>query len=225
MPYTTDDLRIKEIRELTPPSYLIREFPCGQLASSTVHIARHSAHDIIHGKDDRLLVIVGPCSIHDPVAAEEYAEKLSELRRHFADDLEIIMRVYFEKPRTTIGWKGLINDPDLDCSFHINHGLRLARELLLTINELGVPAGTEYLDMITPQYIADLISWVLSELVPQKVRCIVNWRAVFHAPSDSRTALTATSKLQLMPLKRPQTNMSSFPSLRAATPLLLLRGQ
>lgn len=159
MPYTTDDLRIKEIRELTPPSYLIREFPCGQLASSTVHIARHSAHDIIHGKDDRLLVIVGPCSIHDPVAAEEYAEKLSELRRHFADDLEIIMRVYFEKPRTTIGWKGLINDPDLDCSFHINHGLRLARELLLTINELGVPAGTEYLDMITPQYIADLISW------------------------------------------------------------------
>ena len=159
MPYTTDDLRIKEIRELTPPSYLIRDFPCGQLASSTVHIARHSAHDIIHGKDDRLLVIVGPCSIHDPAAAEEYAEKLAELRRHFADDLEIIMRVYFEKPRTTIGWKGLINDPDLDCSFHINHGLRLARELLLTINELGVPAGTEYLDMITPQYIADLISW------------------------------------------------------------------
>ena len=159
MPYTTDDLRIKEIRELTPPSYLIREFPCGQLASSTVHIARHSAHDIIHGKDDRLLVIVGPCSIHDPVAAEEYAEKLSELRRHFADDLEIIMRVYFEKPRTTIGWKGLINDPDLDCSFHINHGLRLARELLLTIIELGVPAGTEYLDMITPQYLADLMSW------------------------------------------------------------------
>lgn len=174
MPYTTDDLRIKEIRELTPPSYLIREFPCGQLASSTVHIARHSAHDIIHGKDDRLLVIVGPCSIHDPVAAEEYAEKLSELRRHFADDLEIIMRVYFEKPRTTIGWKGLINDPDLDCSFHINHGLRLARELLLTINELGVPAGTEYLDMITPQYIADLISWGAIGARPQKAKCIVN---------------------------------------------------
>lgn len=159
MPYTTDDLRIKEIRELTPPSYLIREFPCGQLASSTVHNARHSAHDIIHGKDDRLLVIVGPCSIHDPQAAEEYAEKLSELRKHYADDLEIIMRVYFEKPRTTIGWKGLINDPDLNRSFHINHGLRIARELLLAINELGVPAATEFLDMITPQYIADLISW------------------------------------------------------------------
>ena len=159
MSYMTDDLRIKEIRELAPPSYLIREFPCGQLASTTVHLARNAAHEIIHGKDDRLLVIVGPCSIHDPEAAMEYAEKLAEVRRQHADDLEIIMRVYFEKPRTTIGWKGLINDPDLDSSFHINHGLRIARELLLNINELGVPAGTEYLDMITPQYIADLISW------------------------------------------------------------------
>lgn len=159
MAFNTDDVRIKEIRELTPPSYLIREFPCGQLASTTVHLARTAGHEIIHGFDDRLLVIVGPCSIHDPKAAVEYAEKLVDLRRQFADDLEIIMRVYFEKPRTTIGWKGLINDPDLDCSYHINHGLRVARELLLDINELGVPAGTEYLDMITPQYIADLISW------------------------------------------------------------------
>ncbi len=159
MAFNTDDVRIKEIRELTPPSYLIREFPCGQLASTTVHLARTAGHEIIHSFDDRLLVIVGPCSIHDPKAAVEYAEKLVDLRRQFADDLEIIMRVYFEKPRTTIGWKGLINDPDLDCSYHINHGLRVARELLLDINELGVPAGTEYLDMITPQYIADLISW------------------------------------------------------------------
>lgn len=159
MAFNTDDVRIKEIRELTPPSYLIREFPCGQLVSTTVHLARTAGHEIIHGLDDRLLVIVGPCSIHDPKAAVEYAEKLVDLRRQFADDLEIIMRVYFEKPRTTIGWKGLINDPDLDCSYHINHGLRVARELLLDINELGVPAGTEYLDMITPQYIADLISW------------------------------------------------------------------
>mgnify|MGYP001119593683 FL=1 len=159
MAFNTDDVRIKEIRELTPPSYLIREFPCGQLASTTVHLARTAGHEIIHGLDDRLLVIVGPCSIHDPKAAVEYTEKLVDLRRQFADDLEIIMRVYFEKPRTTIGWKGLINDPDLDCSYHINHGLRVARELLLDINELGVPAGTEYLDMITPQYIADLISW------------------------------------------------------------------
>ena len=159
MPYTTDDLRIKEIRELTPPSYLIREFPCGQLASSTVHIARHSAHDIIHGKDDRLLVIVGPCSIHDPVAAEEYAEKLSELRRHFADDLEIIMRVYFEKPRNTIGWKGLINDPDLDGRFNIRKGMWLARKVLTDVLSLGLPAATEWLDPITPQYICDAISW------------------------------------------------------------------
>ncbi len=159
MTYMTDDLRIKEIRELSPPSHLIREFPCGQLASTTVHLAREAAHEIIHGISDRLLVITGPCSIHDPEAAIEYAKKLVELRHHYADDLEIVMRVYFEKPRTTIGWKGLINDPDLDGSFRINHGLRVARELLLDINELGVPAGTEYLDMITPQYIADLISW------------------------------------------------------------------
>ncbi len=157
--YTTDDLRIKEIRELTPPSHLIREFPCEKVASVTVHHARSSASDIIHGRDDRLLVIVGPCSIHDPEAALEYADKLAELRRKHMQDLEIIMRVYFEKPRTSLGWKGLINDPDLDGSFRINHGLRLARELLLDINEKGVPAATEYLDMITPQYIADLIAW------------------------------------------------------------------
>lgn len=157
--YMTDDLRIKEIRELTPPSHLIREFPCEGVASATVHTARNNAHDIIHGNDDRLLVITGPCSIHDPDAAIEYAERLSELRRKHANDLEIIMRVYFEKPRTSIGWKGLINDPDLDGSFRINHGLRVARELLMEINEKGVPAGTEFLDMITPQYIADFISW------------------------------------------------------------------
>ncbi len=159
MTYMTDDLRIKELRELSPPSHLIREFPCEQLASETVHLAREAGHKIIHGEEDRILLIVGPCSIHDPKAALEYAEKLQALRRKHANDVEIIMRVYFEKPRTSIGWKGLINDPDLDNSFRINHGLRVARELLLNINELGVPAGTEFLDMITPQYIADLISW------------------------------------------------------------------
>lgn len=159
MSYATDDLRIKEIRELTPPSHLIREFPCEQLASETVHHARLNAHKIIYGEDDRLLLIVGPCSIHDPKAALEYAERLVELKKKYANDLEIIMRVYFEKPRTSLGWKGLINDPGLDHSFRINQGLRIARELLLNINELGIPAGTEYLDMITPQYIADLISW------------------------------------------------------------------
>lgn len=157
--YMTDDLRIKEIRELTPPTHLIHEFPCTDLASATVQRARTAAHRIIHGEDDRLLVIVGPCSIHDPKAAREYAERLVAERRRLAGDLEIIMRVYFEKPRTTVGWKGLINDPDLDGSFDINKGVRVARELLLDINSLGLPAGCEFLDMITPQYIADLVSW------------------------------------------------------------------
>ena len=159
MRYTTDDLRIKEIRELTPPAHLIREFPCEEPFARTVHGARMAAHEILHGHDDRLLVIVGPCSIHDPKAAMEYAQKLNEERRRLAGDLEIIMRVYFEKPRTTIGWKGLMNDPDMDGSCRINHGLRIARELLCDIVALGLPTGVEYLDMITPQYIADLVSW------------------------------------------------------------------
>jgi len=159
MRYMTDDLRIKEIKELTPPAHLIREFPCDEVASRTVHEARLAAHRILHGMDDRLLVVIGPCSIHDPKAALEYAQRLKAERERLAADLEITMRVYFEKPRTTVGWKGLINDPDLDGSFRINHGLRVARELLMQINAAGVPAGCEYLDMITPQYIADLVSW------------------------------------------------------------------
>ena len=156
---TTDDVRIKEIRELTPPAHLIREFPCEEPMARTVHASRMAAHEILHGHDDRLLVIVGPCSIHDPKAAMEYARKLNEERRRLAGDLEIIMRVYFEKPRTTVGWKGLINDPDLDGSCRINHGLRIARELLCDIVGMGLPTGVEYLDTITPQYIADLVSW------------------------------------------------------------------
>lgn len=159
MRHTTDDLRIKEIRELTPPAHLIREFPCEEVASQTVHRAREAAHEILHGNDDRMLVIVGPCSIHDPKAAREYAEKLSDIRHKLRGDLEIIMRVYFEKPRTTVGWKGLINDPDMDGSCRINHGLRVARELILDIVNMGLPTGVEFLDMITPQYIADLVSW------------------------------------------------------------------
>ncbi len=159
MRYMTDDLRIKEIKELTPPAHLLREFPCTDSASQTVFDARGAAHRILHAMDDRLLVVIGPCSIHDPKAALEYAERLVEQRRRLAPELEIIMRVYFEKPRTTVGWKGLINDPDLDGSFRINHGLRIARELLWEINEKGVPAGCEYLDMITPQYLADLVAW------------------------------------------------------------------
>lgn len=157
--HSTDDVRIKEIKELAPPSHIVREFPCTQIAAEITFAARQSIHRILHGADDRLLVIIGPCSIHDTQAALEYAQRLRPLREKLADDLEIVMRVYFEKPRTTVGWKGLINDPDLDNSFDINKGLRVARELLLNINDMGLPAGTEFLDMITPQYIADLIAW------------------------------------------------------------------
>ncbi|WP_136419461.1 MULTISPECIES: 3-deoxy-7-phosphoheptulonate synthase AroG [Oxalobacteraceae] len=155
----TDDLRIREMKELAPPSHLIREFSCSEKASTTVASARTALHRILHGQDDRLMVVIGPCSIHDPKAAMEYARRLVEQRDRFIGDLEIVMRVYFEKPRTTVGWKGLINDPYMDNSFRINEGLRMARELLLNINELGLPAGTEFLDVISPQYVADLISW------------------------------------------------------------------
>ncbi len=159
MRQTTDDLRIREIKELAPPSHLLREYPVSEQASVVTSETRQSIHRILHGMDDRLLVVIGPCSIHDPLAAMEYARRLAAERERLRDDLEIVMRVYFEKPRTTVGWKGLINDPDMDDSFQINKGLRTARELLLEINDLGLPAGTEFLDMITPQYIADLIAW------------------------------------------------------------------
>jgi 3-deoxy-7-phosphoheptulonate synthase len=155
----TDDLRIREMKELTPPAHLIREFPVTPAAEQTASQARVALHRILHGQDDRLLVVIGPCSIHDPKAALEYARRLAAQRSRFAGELEIVMRVYFEKPRTTVGWKGLINDPYMDNSFRINDGLRMARELLRDINELGLPAGTEFLDVISPQYIADLISW------------------------------------------------------------------
>ncbi|HTK02890.1 MAG TPA: 3-deoxy-7-phosphoheptulonate synthase AroG [Bordetella sp.] len=159
MSHNTDDLRIREIKELTPPAHVMREFPCSQAVSDTVYSARQGLHRILHGMDDRLAVVIGPCSIHDPKAALEYASRLKPVRDRLSADLEIVMRVYFEKPRTTVGWKGLINDPDLDGSFNINKGIRIGRELLLEINSLGLPAGCEFLDMITPQYIADLVSW------------------------------------------------------------------
>jgi 3-deoxy-7-phosphoheptulonate synthase len=155
----TDDLRIREIRELIPPEELMREFPCTARASAVVAASRSGLHEILHGRDDRLAVVIGPCSIHDIAAAREYAGRLREQRERLKDTVEVIMRVYFEKPRTTVGWKGLINDPALDGSFRINEGLRLARGLLLEINQLGLPAGCEFLDMITPQYIADLVAW------------------------------------------------------------------
>ena len=157
--HNTDDLRIKEIKELLPPGHVIREFPATEKAATTVFTARNAIHRILHGGDDRLLVVVGPCSIHDPAAAREYAGRLALAKREFESELVIVMRVYFEKPRTTVGWKGLINDPRLDGSFRINEGLRTARALLLDIAMLGQPTATEFLDMITPQYIADLISW------------------------------------------------------------------
>lgn len=159
MPHNTDDLRIREIKELAPPSLAMSEMPCTPEVSSLVHESRDSVHRILHGMDDRLVVVIGPCSIHDPIAALEYAKKLKVQRDRLKGELEIVMRVYFEKPRTTVGWKGLINDPDLDGSFNINKGLRMARSVLIDINALGLPAGCEFLDMITPQYIADLVSW------------------------------------------------------------------
>ena len=156
---STDDLRIRAITPLSTPAEVMHDCAAGERALDTVAHARAAVHDILAGQDDRLVVVIGPCSIHDTRAAMEYAQRLVAQRRRFADTLEIVMRVYFEKPRTTVGWKGLINDPDLDGSFRIDKGLRLARTLLRDINELGVPAGCEFLDMITPQYIADLVAW------------------------------------------------------------------
>jgi 3-deoxy-7-phosphoheptulonate synthase len=156
----TDDQRIKDITVLPPPEHLIRFFPIqGTPVEKLITQTRKNIHHIMHGKDDRLLVVIGPCSIHDPAAALEYARRLKPLRDQYADTLEIVMRVYFEKPRTTVGWKGLINDPYLDESYRIDEGLRIARQLLIEINRLGLPAGSEFLDAISPQYIGDLIAW------------------------------------------------------------------
>ena len=156
----TDDERIKDITVLPPPEHLIRFFPIrGTAVESLITRTRQNIHNIIAGSDDRLLVVIGPCSIHDPAAALEYARRLIEQRKKYEGTLEIVMRVYFEKPRTTVGWKGLINDPYLDESFRIDEGLRMARQLLIEINRMGLPAGSEFLDVISPQYIADLISW------------------------------------------------------------------
>jgi len=155
----TDDLRIKEIKELLTPAAVMAEFPLSESAGLVTYETRQSIHNILKGSDERLLVIIGPCSIHDTQAALEYARKLKLEKDRLSRDLLVVMRVYFEKPRTTVGWKGLINDPHLDGSFMINDGLRIGRELLLALNNLGMPAGVEYLDMISPQYIADLVSW------------------------------------------------------------------
>ncbi|WP_372880211.1 3-deoxy-7-phosphoheptulonate synthase AroG [Psychromonas sp.] len=155
----TDDIHIKAIKELLPPIALLEKFPTTPAISKTVANSREAIHKILSDQDDRVLVIIGPCSIHDTKAALEYAKRLAPLREKYKDSLEIVMRVYFEKPRTTVGWKGLINDPELNGTFNINKGLRTGRKLLLDINKMGLPAATEFLDMITPQYVADLMSW------------------------------------------------------------------
>ena len=156
----TDDLRIKDVITLPPPEHLIRFFPiAGTPVEAAIGRTRNAIRNIMQREDDRLLVIMGPCSIHDPVAAVDYAKKLKVQRERFKDTLEIVMRVYFEKPRTTVGWKGLINDPYLDETYRIDEGLRIGRQLLLEINKLGMPAGSEFLDTISPQYLGDLIAW------------------------------------------------------------------
>jgi 3-deoxy-7-phosphoheptulonate synthase len=156
---SVDDVRISALDELVTPAEVIGSYPCSPGVAELVYSTRRALHRILHGMDDRLIVVVGPCSIHDPVSALDYARRLKAERDRHARALEIVMRVYFEKPRTTVGWKGLINDPLMDGSFRINDGLQIARQLLLQINALGLPAGSEFLDTITPQYVADLISW------------------------------------------------------------------
>jgi 3-deoxy-7-phosphoheptulonate synthase len=155
----TDDLRITKVRPLLPPEILLEELPISEAASNVVANSRRAIAAAIEGRDSRLVLIVGPCSIHDTAAALDYAAKLQRLARRFEDELIVVMRCYFEKPRTTVGWKGLINDPDLNESYHINKGLRLARRLLLDVNDMGLPTGSEFLDTQIPQHIADLISW------------------------------------------------------------------
>ena len=155
----TDDLRIVELQEVLAPEVIHQQFPTTENAQKTIAETRAAIHNILSGEDDRLIVIIGPCSIHDVKAAKEYAELIKTSRDKLEKDLLIIMRVYFEKPRTTVGWKGLINDPELDGSFKINQGLGMARDLLVYVNDMGVPTGTEFLDLISPQYVADLISW------------------------------------------------------------------
>ena len=159
MTQNTDDLRIERTMELLPPVALLERFPISDAASETVFSCRQSIHNMLYDQDDRVLVVVGPCSIHDVDAAIDYAQRLMALREQYAGELEIVMRVYFEKPRTTVGWKGLVNDPNMDGSFQINDGLRIARQLLSQINDLGLPTAGEFLDVISPQYVADFMSW------------------------------------------------------------------
>jgi 3-deoxy-7-phosphoheptulonate synthase len=195
----TDDLRITQVRPLIPPAILIEEIPITERASNVISNARHAIGDALAGVDRRLVVIVGPCSIHDVQAATEYASRLRVLAERYAEQLIVIMRSYFEKPRTSVGWKGLINDPDLDESFHINKGLRLARQLLLDVNEMGLPTASEFLDTQIPQHIADLTSWV----APPRARYTASLPRGCRCRWASRTAPMAIPRSPSTPCRPP----------------------
>ncbi len=195
MPYHTEDLRIQWTKVLLPPVFLEEELPITDKAAHTVYQARSQVRDILNGQDHRLIVVVGPCSIHDTKAAREYAGLLKHARHELSKELHILMRVYFEKPRTTIGWKGLINDPHLDQSFKINDGLRMARHLLLDLAEIGVPAGTEFLDMIVPQYVAGLVSWGAIGARTTESQLHRQLVSGLPVPSGSRTERPGTCEL------------------------------
>ena len=198
----TDDERIQDITVLPPPEHLIRFFPiAGTPVEGLITQTRGAIRHIMQGQDDRLLVIMGPCSIHDPAAALAYAHRLRQERQRHQADLEIVMRVYFEKPRTTVGWKGLINDPYLDQSFRIDEGLRMARQLLIEINRLGLPAGSEFLDVISPQYIGDLMRGVRLAHAPPKARCTENWPRVCRPQLALKMAPMATYASPPMPFR------------------------
>lgn len=187
----TDELRTARIESLVTPAELAQRHPVTADVAAHVSASRRRIEKILNGEDRRLLVIIGPCSIHDTDAALEYARRLQGMRERYQPQLEIVMRTYFEKPRTVVGWKGLISDPDLNGSYRVNHGIELARRLLLQVNELGVPTATEFLDMVTGQFIADLISWGAIGRAPQKARSTVKWPQRSPARLDLKTAPTA----------------------------------
>ncbi len=207
----TDDVRIIEIKELTPPSVLLDKLAPSKDTTDRIVKTRADIHRILHSANDRLLVVIGPCSIHDYDAGVEYAKRLLNEARKYSNELLIVMRVYFEKPRTTVGWKGLINDPHLDGSFDINEGLDLARRFLLEVNELGMPAATEFLDTITPQYTADLVSWGAIGARTPNPKFIVNWLLGCHARLVSKTVRMATSRLRSMPSRRLPVRITFYP--------------
>lgn len=207
----TVDVNIRQLDPIPAPRAFLREQPLTDEMSELVLHSRQEIRDVLNGRDDRLLVIVGPCSIHDPKAAHEYAEKLAAVKRELEDRLVIVMRVYFEKPRTTIGWKGLINDPDLDGRFNIRKGMWLARKVLTDVLSLGLPAATEWLDPITPQYICDAISWGAIARVTPNPKSTANWPVACPCRWASRTPPTAPSRPPPIPVSRPASSITSCP--------------